>query len=313
LYDVTIIGGGDAANSCYDVLSRNALRVTRAFELEPGDTSPLILGESQNAFQMARQAVEAGRNILIASPQALTPERLSLLLENRGQRQALFIWSDRRYHPGYRLLGGLAEADATWRPRFLRSSTLSTEASSAGLFRLRALESIGLVVSIVAEEPLDVAAHASANAKRNSFDLLNLEVSFPDLKAFVQVGLGEALERRETLLAASSRKAYVDEIEQSAPVRLVDDDPTNEAGTGVRWLSCPAPSSDELARKQCIAFLNACLKPKLAQQEVTLWRRSLDVLAAMERSLDRHGATVPIIEPDEATIPTLRLVVPDAA
>ena len=112
MYDVTIIGGGAAANSCYDVLSRNGLRVTRAFELDPDDVSPLILGESHGAYQAARQAAEAGRHILIASPHALSPERLSLLLENRHPTQALFVWSERRYHPGYRLLSGLTEADA---------------------------------------------------------------------------------------------------------------------------------------------------------------------------------------------------------
>lgn len=302
------------ANSCYDVLSRNGLSVTRGFELEDGDTSPLILGETHGAYQAARQALEAGRHLLIASPQVLTPERLSLLLEHRKREQALFVWSERRYHPAYRLLTGLTEADATWRPRFLRSETLSTEASSPALFRLRTLESVGLVVSIAADEPLDVAARASANTKRNSFDLLNLEVSFSDLQAFVQIGLGEALERRETLLAATSRKAYVDELDQMAPVRLVDDDPAFAARTSARWLACPAPSNDELARRQCIAFLNASLKPRLAQDEATLWRRSLDVMAAMERSLDALGASVSIIEPQEAPATHgLRLILPNAA
>jgi hypothetical protein len=313
VYDVTIIGGGAAANSCYDVLSRNGLDVTRAFELEDGDTSPLILGESHAAYPMARQAVEAGRHVLIADPHVLSPERLSLLIENRKRGAALFVWSERRYHPAYRLLAGLTEADATWRPRFLRSATLSTEVSSAALFRLRALESIGLVTGIASQEPIDVAAHASVNAKRNAYDLLNLEVAFKDLEAFIQVGLGEALDRRETLLAADARKAYVDELEQSAPVRLVDDDTLPAARRHARWLACPAPSDDDLARGQCIAFLNACLDPGLARQEATLWRRSLDVLAAMERSVDSAGATVPVHEPAETASPTLRLILPNAA
>ena len=312
MHDVTIMGGGAAANSCYDMLSRNGLGVTRTFELDPDDHSPLILGETHGAFQTARQALEAGRDVLVASPKVLTPERLSLLLENRKHRQAVFAWSERRYHPGYRLLGGLTEADATWRPRFLRSETLSSEASTAGAFRLRVLETVSLVAGIAGDEPLEVAAHASANEKRNSFDLINLEVRFAEVEAFIQVGLGEALERRETLLAAASRRAYVDELDQTAPVRIVSDDPISESR--VRWLACPAPSSEELARQQCIAFLNACLNPKLAQAEALLWRRSLDVLAAMERSLDACGACVPVVEPQRSGVaPALRLLLPDAA
>jgi hypothetical protein len=313
VYDVTIIGGGAAANSCYDVLTRAGLNVTRTFELEFGDRSPLILGEAHGAYLIARQAVEAGRHILVASPHVLTPERLSLLLENRGRAQALFVWSERRFHPGYRLLTGLTEADATWRPRFLRGETLALEPSSPSQFRLRTLEAVGLAVSIAADTPIEVAARASASVQRNSFDLLNLEVTFPELRAFLQIGLGEAVERKETLLAATSRKAFIDELNQTTPVRLVDDEPGLEARANARWLACPAPAAGELARQQCIAFLNATLKPRLAEEEATIWRRSLDVMAAMERSLDRYGVAVPIVEPVEAPAHGLRLIMPDAA
>jgi hypothetical protein len=241
VHDVTIFGGGPAANSAYDVLSRNGLRPRRIPEIDPGDSRPLIIGESHGAYQAARQAVDAGRHVLIANPQALSPERLSLLLQNRRQSQALYVWSERRYHPAYRLIGNLKEADATWRPRFLRSETLSTEPSNAALFHLRALEALGLVVAIAADEPSQVSAHASANPKRNAFDLLDLEVTFPQLQAFIQVSLGEAVERRETLLAADSRKAYVDELELTTPVRLVDDDTTIDRITASAGSPAPHP------------------------------------------------------------------------
>jgi hypothetical protein len=312
MYDVTIIGGGAAAHSCYTVLSRAGLSINRAFELDSDDRSPLIIGEAHGAYLIARQGAEAGRHLLLASPHALTPERLSLLLENRGRSQALFVWSERRYHPGYRLVSGLLEADATWRPRFLRSETLSLEPSNAALFRLRTLEATGLVACIAATEPLEVAARASGNAVRNAFDLLNLEVTFGDLRAFVQVGLGEAVERREMLLAATSRKAYIDELDQMTPVRLVDDSTEQDPRARARWLACPAPSQDELARQQCIAFLNATLRPQLAEEEATLWRRALDVMAAMELSLERQGAPVMLGESKSGNAPVLRLL-PEAA
>lgn len=314
MYDVTIVGGGRVAHSCYDALSHAGLKVTRTFELDAGDPSPVILGDSHAAYPIARQALEEGRHLLIADTQALSPERLSLLLEGRRRSQAVFVWSERRYHPGYHLLAGLVESDATWRPRFLRAETLSMEASNALLFRLRALEAIGLVVGIAGAEPLEVAARASSNPKRNSVDLLNLEIAFPDLQAFLQVGMGEALERRETLLAATTRKALVDELDARTPVRLVDSDPGAEPRGRARWLACPAPSAAELARQQCFAFLAAALDSKLAEQEAALWRSSLDVIGAMQRSLASAGAAVPLHEPSSAgSRSALRLILPDAA
>jgi hypothetical protein len=55
------------------------------------------------------------------------------------------------------------------------------------------------------------------------------------------------------------------------------------------------------------------MKPWLAEEEATLWIRALDVLAAMQRSLDANGASVTVEEPETVPGHYLRLVVPDAA
>lgn len=306
MIDVTIVGGGIAARTCGEVLSRAGFRLNHAFELEEGDRSPVILGEVPAAFPLARQAVESGRHTLIANPQSLSPERLSLLLEGRKRSQALFVWSERRYHPGYRFVSGLIEADATWRPRYLRQETVTLEPTTSALARWRTLEALSLLVSIAADVPLHVAAWTAENAVRNAADLICLNLAFDDLDAFLQVGLGEAVERRETLLAAMNRKAFVDELNQSMPVRIVEDEPRLRPSTAARWLSTASPTPDELARQQCLSFLEATLKASLAQDEANVWLRSLAVLEAMGRSLNNRGAPVEVAVKEER--PRFRLI-----
>jgi len=292
--DITIVGGGAPARACADVLGRAGFRLRHAFEVESGDKTPLILGEVNGAYAIARQAVESGRPVLITGPASLPPERLSLLLEARGRSQALFVWSGRRYHPGYRFVGGLMEADATWRPRYVRLETLGVEPTSSALIRWRTLEALALLTGIAADAPLSAAATATLNALRNAPDLLTIVLAFKDLDAFLQIGLGEALERREMLLAAASRKAFVDELNQSTPVRLVEDEPAGRQAASARWVSCAAPTEEELARLQCFAFLDATLKPNLASEEANVWLRALSALQAIDRSLQANGAAVAV-------------------
>jgi hypothetical protein len=312
--DVTIIGGGLRARDCGEVLSRSGFSLAHSFEVDSTSRSPIILGEVQGAFQLAREAIETGRHLLIATTQALTPERLDLLLEHRRQAQALYVWSDRRNHPGYRFVAGLMESDNTWRPRYIRQEVLSTEHPTSAQFRWRTLESIALLNSITASEPKSVSATAVFNAKRNAPDLASVAVSYRDIEAELTVGLGEPIERREMLMASATRKAFVDELNQSMPIRIIDDEPVN--ANSARWLSCTAPSDEELARQQCIAFLDSTLHAQRTVEEAAIWQASISALTAMEQSFITHAPTEVVIRQPGSpfrVIPNLRTTPPSVA
>src|SRR5688572_5868576 len=151
--DVTILGGGDEARVCSDVLTRAGFAVQHAFELDPHDPSPVIIGEVSGALHVTREAVEQGRHVLMAATHFLTPERLASLFDIRRRSQALFVWNARRYHPGFRLVSGLMETDAGWQPRYLRHESLSMDAPSAASVRWSCLEAIALVSALANDEP----------------------------------------------------------------------------------------------------------------------------------------------------------------
>ena len=314
MVDVTIIGGGARARDCGEVLSRAGFSLAHSFEVDATSRSPIILGEVQGAFQLAREAMETGRHLLIAATHLLTPERLSLLLERRRAAQGLFVWSDRRHHPGYRFVAGLLESDNTWRPRYVRQELLSTEHTTSAVFRWNTLEAIALLNSITASEPRSVTASAVLNSKRNAPDLASLSIEYKDIEATLLVGLGEPIERRETLVASATRKAYVDELNQIMPIRIVDDEPVNQ--NSARWLSCVAPSAEELSRQQCIAFLDATLHAQRTVDEARIWQASLAALASMEQSIASHAPAAVVVRQEESkfrVIPGMRTPPPSVA
>jgi hypothetical protein len=306
LIDVTIIGGGSAARTCSDLLSAAGFGLRRTFEFDDDDRSPIILGEIPAALNIARQAVESGRHLLIANPAQFSPERLGLMYEGRRRAQALFLWSTRRFHPSYRFVTSLIESDSTWQPRHLRHETLLLEAPAVGLANWALAETSALVVGLAGDVPVSVAANGVENPMRNANELMNLTIEFPDLRAFMQVGLGEAMDRRETLIAGQKRKIYIDELNASVPVRLISEEGATDA-PAARWLSTNAPTPEEMARQQVLAFLDSTLHPEQTQDEATLWTQAFAVIVAARQSLLSDGAAVDV-EQRESEAPRFRVV-----
>ncbi len=294
--DVTVIGGGNAARSAARLLTEAGFDVRQAFKVDAYERGPAILGETGGAFSLARQLIEAGRPLLIAAPLSLTAGHLSALLGSRRARQPLFVWSERRYHPGYRLVRGLAEADApTWWPRLVRHTSLSKATPSTALSRWCTLEGVALVLQLARGAAEAVAATASETAPGGATDYLSLRIELDSAAAYVATGLGEPVQRRETVIAAGGRKAWVDELSESVPVRFLSDEDASASATA-RRVFCPAPAVDELERQQCLAFLEASHKPALAEEEADLWSRALAVLRAAETSLAGDGGRVEVAE-----------------
>jgi hypothetical protein len=178
------------------------------------------------------------------------------------------------------------------------------DAPSTAAVRWNALEAISLVTALAEDQPQVVMANALLNTKRNCPDLLTMKVAYREVESLILVGLGEGIERHETLIAAPTRKVLVDGLSYDAPVRVIDDEALYEPVT--RWLSCPTASPHELARQQCVAFLEAAAHPALAKQEAVIWLQSLATLDAVDRSLAANGAGMLIR--DEAPQPRVRVL-----
>lgn len=296
MVDVTIIGTGPRVDDCVGVLSRAGFYLRYADTIEPDNASPIILGELPGAFQLAREAVSAGRHILITNARVLRVERFSQLLEQRRPAQALFAWNERRVHPGYKLLTGLIETDATWHPRYLRHEMLNMEPATSPALRWRALESLLVLEPLIRQTPRRVTATTVLNPKRNAPDLLSFSVSYRDVESYLVIGMGEPVERHETLVAADTRKAFIDELSHGTPIRIIDEDTTNSHGS--RWVSYATPTSDELARLQCTAFLEATLHAGRARDDAGSWLTALSILAAVEESIAKGAPEDVVLTPE---------------
>lgn len=303
--DLTIIGNGNTTRDCAEVLVQAGFHLHHAFDLEEAVETPVIFGEVMGLAGLVDKALKQGRHVLIASPRSLPAARFASLLAERKPDRALFVWNDRRFHPAHRVLQGLVQADVTWRPRFLRLETMSLLPALQTLTDWQLLESLSLIEDLTGAEPLSVAASMVYNPLRNAPDFVCLNLSLKALTAHISLSMNEPVERRDLTLVADDRRAYVDELNQAVPLRLVE---TERSAAGhARWVSCSQPSSAELARQQCVAFLEAISDAGKANTDAVIWQRSLAMLETIDDSLQAGGIPVKVQTYQEAH-PSVRLL-----
>jgi hypothetical protein len=311
--ELTTIGGGAHLEESRRILAAAAVAVGSDLDR---DNSPVLLGEAAICYAIARQVIDAGRDLLICNPQLLTPTEVQGLLQSRRPRQVVSVWNPRRQHPANRMIAGLVRTcDPAWEPRLVRATSLGIERPAAALLAWRSLDAITLVSEMIGATPRSVAALEAPGGERGTEDCIALSVGFDHTAAFLQVGLGEAADRHETMLAGPTRKAYVDELDQKVPLRILD---TAAAGAA-RYVACTAPQPQDLTRMQVLAFLECVQQRELADAEASLLMASLAVWRVAQASLAQGGAPheVDLSEPaseaatearESATRPSLRLI-----
>jgi hypothetical protein len=85
------------------------------------------------------------------------------------------------------------------------------------------------------------------------------------------------------------------------------DEAGKESSPSARWLSTSAPTPEEMARQQCVAFLDSTLNPVHTQDEAALWTQAFAVVVAARQSLANSSAFVEV-EQRESEAPRFRLM-----
>src|SRR5262249_34797102 len=183
---MVVLGEGEAIRNCREIMFRAGIRVLDA--PEPGRAAaPIILGEIPHLFGTALELIGSGHDLMLASPAALSATQLETLFASRAPRQALFLWSESRFHPRHLLVAGLVEADAAgWGPRYIRQFTGLAEKASPPALRWRLLE-IMTLLQAYAGHPSTISTTGSVSPVRGCLDLVTAAVRYGDLDAYIQL------------------------------------------------------------------------------------------------------------------------------
>lgn len=267
----------------------------------PNIAGVVIATPAETHHMVVRQMLDAGKDVFVEKPLALTFEQGSDLVQMARQRQRmLMVGHVLEYHPAIVRLRGLIERGELGKVRYIYSNRLS-------LGKIRREENIlwsfaphdvAVILRLMGALPFQVIACGGSYVQPNIADVTVTNLLFDNgVRAHIHVSWLHPFKEQRLVVIGSKKMASFDDVakqlvlyDQRVDVREGEPVPIKGEGEVVAF------GTDEPLRLECQAFLSAIesRQPPITDGESGL--RVLKVLQAAQRSLVMNGepVTVPI-------------------
>lgn len=270
--------------------------------LKPAISGVVIATPSETHYELARLALEAGKDVLCEKPLALDfEEGLDLVRVAKQRQRILMVGHVLEYHPGIVRLRELLAGDALGKVRYIYSNRLS-------LGKIRREENIlwsfaphdvAVILRLMGTLPFQVVACGGSYIQANIADVTVTNLLFDNgVRAHIHVSWLHPFKEQRLVVIGSRRMASFDDVDKrlvvyDQRVDVLEGEPIPVRGDG-QEIAFPG---DEPLRLECRAFLEAIehRQPPLTDGHSGL--NVLKVLQAAQRSLVMNGE--PIVLPME--------------
>lgn len=261
----------------------------------------VIATPAETHYRLARQALEAGKDVFVEKPLALTYEqgrRLVRLAEEQGR--ILMVGHVLEYHPAIVRLLELVRSGELGRVHYIYSNRLSLGKvrREENILWSFAPHDIAIILRLVGSLPFQVVAAGGSYIQPNIADVTVTNLLFDNgVRAHIYVSWLHPFKEQRLVVIGSRKMASFDDVEKKLllydqRVEVKEGLPLPVRGSGEEV----AFAADEPLRLECKAFLEAqrTRRPPLTDGASGL--RVLRILQAAQRSLVMNGepVTLPI-------------------
>ncbi len=248
---------------------------------------------------MVRQALEAGKDVFVEKPLALTPgEGRELVALARERGRILMVGHLLHYHGAVRKLKELVANGDLGRVRYVYSNRLN-------LGKIRREENIlwsfaphdvSVVLSLANEAPDVLACQGGAYLHPEIADVTVSTLSFKSgLRAHIFVSWLHPYKEQKLVVVGEKRMAVFDDREPEEKLRLYAHEIEWKEGMPVP-IKGEAEAVDfdrsEPLREECAHFLTCVAERRTPDTDGEEGLRVLEVLGALQKSLDRGGEPI---------------------
>ena len=261
----------------------------------------VIATPAETHYRLARQALEAGKDVFVEKPLALTYEQgrhLVQLAEERGR--ILMVGHVLEYHPAIAHLLELVSSGELGKVHYIYSNRLSLGKvrREENILWSFAPHDIAIILRLMGSLPFQVVATGGSYIQPNIADVTVTNLLFDNgVRAHIYVSWLHPFKEQRLVVIGSRKMASFDDVEK----KLVLYDQRVEVKEGmplpVRGNGEEVPfAADEPLRLECQAFLEALYTRKPPLTDGTSGLRVLRILQAAQRSLVMNGerVTLPI-------------------
>ena len=257
----------------------------------------VIATPSETHFELAEQALEAGKDVLVEKPLALTYEQgvhLVRLANERGR--VLMVGHVLEYHPAIARLLALVRAGELGKVQYIYSNRLSLGKvrREENILWSFAPHDVAVTLRLIGSLPFQVVACGGSYVQPNVPDVTVTNLLFDNgVRAHIYVSWLHPFKEQRLVVIGSRKMASFDDVTK----RLVLYDQRVE---GLDGQPIPIKSngdevtfaSDEPLRLECEAFLDAMITRRSPLTDGYSGLRVLKVLEAAQRSLVMNGEAV---------------------
>jgi predicted dehydrogenase len=257
----------------------------------------VIATPAETHYDLTRQALIAGKDVLVEKPLALTYEHgayLVRLAEERGRR--LMVGHVLEYHPAVARLLEMVREGELGKIRYIYSNRLSLGKvrREENILWSFAPHDIAVILRLVGSLPFQVVACGGSYVQPNIADVTVTHLLFDNgVQAHVYVSWLHPFKEQRLVVVGSRKMASFDDVAKKLilydqHVAIHNGEPIPVKGDGQEV----AFSCDEPLRLECRAFLSAIETGKPPLTDGASGLRVLKVLQAAQRSLVINGNPV---------------------
>ena len=249
-------------------------------------------------FELARRALEAGKDVLVEKPLALRYEEGAELVERAtGDDRILMVGHVLEYHPAIVRLGELVDEDELGDIHYVYSNRLNLGKirREENILWSFAPHDIAVMLNLVGELPFQVSATGGSYVQPNIPDTTVTHLLFDDgVRGHIYVSWLHPFKEQRLVVIGSRRMAAFDDVSKELVlydqrVEVGEDGPVpikKDQGQPVDY------PDDEPLREECLAFLRAVETRKAPLTDAQSGLDVLKVLQAAQRSLTTNGVAV---------------------
>lgn len=257
----------------------------------------VIATPAETHYDLVKQALEAGKDVLVEKPLALTYEQGAQLVHlAETSARILMVGHVLEYHPAILRLYALVQRGALGKVYYIYSNRLSLGKvrREENILWSFAPHDVAVILRLMGNLPFQVAAYGGSYVQPNIADVTVTQLLFDNgVRAHIHVSWLHPFKEQRLVVVGSQQMASFDDVAK----RLVLYDQRVELKAGepvpIQGRGAEVPfASDEPLRLECQAFLAALHTRRPPFTDGPSGLRVLKVLQAAQRSLIMNGEPV---------------------
>lgn len=284
------------------------LRVTKDYRdiFKSSDIQAVVVATpGATHFKIARECLEAGKDVFVEKPMALTSGDCQTLVDlaEKGNR-ILMVGHLLLYHAAVKKLKEELETGTLGELYYLYSQRLNLGKirKSENAFWTFAPHDISVALYLIGTEPITVSARSESYIQKGIADVAFALIGFPgNVLAHIHVSWLDPHKARRVTLVGSKKMMVFDDMESSEPIKIYDKGvPENlEYDTYGEYLNLrygdvrvPWVKAGEPLRAECGHFVECVRERKHPLTDGLNGLMVVKVLEAAQKSMEEEGRTI---------------------